>query len=106
MVDEGNCAEIVINMPQPKYSEVFFKNVECFEQSVKAVIDTGTGISVSSLTFCKKLNLVPSKWNDLKLLVAGELLVAPSGIVELEVKIEGKVIEFDVVTVEINGFDL
>lgn len=90
MVDEGNSAAIIFNIPHPHNSELVFKTVECLDQSVKAVIDTGASISVISPNFCKKLNLIPNKWEGPKLLVAGELLVAPSGIAKLKGKIEEK----------------
>lgn len=60
VLDQKNSPAVVFNIPNPYNSELVFKNIECFEQSVKAFVDTRAGISVISPTPCKKQNLIPS----------------------------------------------
>lgn len=103
-MEGGDSTVVIFNLPHSK--NLVFQSVLCNNiELVKAIIDTGAGISVISPELCKRLLLIPKPWVGPDLLVAGETRVKPSGVVYLNLIISNKTIEHvEMVVTEINEY--
>jgi hypothetical protein len=74
---------------------------------VKAIIDTGSGVSLVSPKFCRMLGVDQYReWSGPRLLLMDGKTLVPNGSVKLRIYVEGRLVWIKAAVSEMNGFDL
>ena len=106
-MDKGHTSTaLILNLPTIDKTNLVFAEVYCCGLKVKALIDTGAGITVVSPLFCSKLKLNYFTWDGPTILYVNGKRVVPEGQVELEISIRHKEFKIKAAVLDLNGFDL
>jgi hypothetical protein len=89
----GERTTVVLNFPQTDSRRLILKQVDCQGQIVKAIIDTGSGVSLVSPKFCRMLGVDEYReWSGPRLLLMDGNTLVPNGSVKLRIYVEGRLV--------------